>query len=736
MVKKSTKFHKHEKEKRKAPWLLGTFVLILFTVLILLQTSNLWKNLAVDSTSDVLFLYVFSSLNFVAFVIFAFIFGRSLLKLLQERRELQIGSKIKTRLLIYFVAIILLPLIVMPVFSYLFMNRAMDRWFTQTPEDVIRKAGYLQQRTAQEQTIKFIQTTEMLAESFEGQNIQDANLRKIISKGDFVMLELVSQNLKVIASAEKSLTKSQRDSIQKIETLIRQGKLKDNDFNGENKFKVAISELSDGRKLIAVSDVSSMENLSQTVQDALVRLDDQKTVQLSIRRNGLLILGFVSFLLIFAASWMARYVSKGLTRPILALIEGADEITQGNLGYQVDIFADDELAMLIKAFNEMSGKLDENAEELKERRRYIETVLQSLSTGVISFDDSNRLTTINKAAIRMLKLGDVEFINFDLNQLVSRENEFIFKKLIKRSKRMGKAAEQAFLCFENTNGNSGRSEELPVSLAATALPDENGVVLMIEDLSDLIAAQRASAWQEVAQRMAHEIKNPLTPIQLSAERIAKHFRRRNGNRDKRENELQSSNSETFSTNDKNVKVVEDGTETILREVSSLKSMVDEFSNFARLPEIKLKRGSLNTLIQQAVRLYEGRAEDVKLETDLAENLPSVLIDEEQLKQVFVNLIDNSIEAFGEPQRNKNVFIKTWSNSARSILVSEVSDNGKGVAPSDFRRVFQPYFSTKGRGTGLGLAIVQRIISEHKGKIKVVSNTPKGTKFIIELPIDA
>ncbi|MGI8467568.1 MAG: sensor histidine kinase, partial [Pyrinomonadaceae bacterium] len=396
---------------------------------------------------------------------------------------------------------------------------------------------------------------------------------------------------------------------------------------------------------------------------------------------------------------------------------------------------------LVSSFNQMSAKLEENSAELGERRRYIETVLQSLSTGVISFDAGNKLTTINRAAVRMLKLEGADFQKFSLSQLVNEENYFVLDKLIRRAGRGGTAAEQTVLARENAaDGESaGTSENLPVALTATVLPNNNGVVLVIEDLSELISAQRASAWAEVARRMAHEIKNPLTPIQLSAERIAKRFAR----------EVQSPKSkvqsflEVFKTKtevqnpnveNQTAKVIKDGTETILREVNSLKSMVDEFSRFARLPNVKLKSGNVNEIIRQSVILYDDRFDDVKIEINLAKDLPCAMLDEGQLKRVFVNLIDNAIEAFDESQTDKKIFINTRHDTARDLIVAEISDNGRGIAQSDLQKLFQPYFSTKGRGTGLGLAIVQRIVIEHGGKIKAVAGVPKGAKFIVELPV--
>jgi nitrogen fixation/metabolism regulation signal transduction histidine kinase len=288
------------------------------------------------------------------------------------------------------------------------------------------------------------------------------------------------------------------------------------------------------------------------------------------------------------------------------------------------------------------------------------------------------------------------------------------------------------------------NENLPVALSATALPkisdsEASGVVLVIEDLLELITAQRASAWAEVARRMAHEIKNPLTPIQLSAERIAKRF---NGQKSS-ESVLKKDESPNTdyalrepNTELQTAKIIKEGTETILREVNSLKTMVDEFSRFARLPNVKLEKGNLNEIIGQAIRLYEDRVSDLRIETSFSENLPAALVDKEQLRRVFVNLIENSIEAFAEQKTDKKVFIKTFHDAARDLIVAEVADNGNGISPADFQKLFQPYFSTKGRGTGLGLAIVQRIVSEHGGRIKAVSVKPNGAKFIVELPASA
>jgi nitrogen fixation/metabolism regulation signal transduction histidine kinase len=714
-----------QKKRRLSPWILGVFVLISLTFLVLLQSSNLWKNLTVENASDTLLLYALSSLNFIALLIFGFIFLRSITKLARERRTFQLGAKIKTRLLLYFAAVSLLPIIAMAVFSYLFWNRAIDRWFTQIPENVIREARDVQTEGSAYQTERLNETTKMLATQLSKGDITDDDLRAISAAGNLTHIEVLSRENKTLNTVEKPLKPDLKAELDRTMDLVRSGKLEEPIFTDGQGFDVAFADLPGGRKLVIVPDLLADRTFGQLVESSLVEFDALKGKQVTIRRVGLLTLGVLTFLLIFASSWTAFYIARGLTVPIKALAEGADEIARGNLKHRVEVLAEDELALLVSAFNEMSSKLEENSAELGERRKYIETVLQSLSTGVISFDAQNRVSTINKAAVNILKLENADFSGLELDKVVSEDNRVGLERLIGRAKRIGHATEQADLQREPPDGSGESAFDVPVSLTATALPDGNGVVLVIEDLSELISAQRASAWQEVARRMAHEIKNPLTPIQLSAERILKRYFAEAGN-----------NGDTKNTaeNGQMGRVIDESTATILREVNSLKSMVDEFSRFARLPDAQLKTGNPNDIVRQAVRLYEDRVQDVIIELNLEEALPNAMVDTEQLKRVFVNLIENAVEAFDKQQAEKRILIYTRHDKARDLIVAEVSDNGNGIPPSDFQKLFQPYFSTKGRGTGLGLAIVRRIVTEHHGKINVVSNTPKGAKFILELPV--
>lgn len=719
-------------KRRSVPWLLGLLVLVLLTFLILLQSSNLWKNFSVETASDTLLLYALSSLNFIAFVIFGFIFLRSIIKLGRERRTLELGSKIKTRLLIYFFAVSLLPIIAMAVFSYLFMNRAIERWFTNMPETVLNQARDLQNQALDNQAAGLRNTAQMLASVLDKRDFSKKDLDAIAASGNFTRIEVLSKDNKTVEVSGRQLSPNQSAELEQTLDFVRNGNFDEPLLQDGRGFDAAVAPLSDGRKIVIVPDIRPDASVSNLADKSLDELDRLKEQQITVRQIGILTLGVLTFLLIFASSWTAFYIARGLTVPIKALAEGADEIAQGNLSHRVEVFAEDELALLVSTFNAMSGKLEENSAELSQRRKYIETVLQSLPNGVISFDSENRVSTINRSAIKILGLEDADFGRMHLNQLVNEENRIVLDRLLSRAKRIGHAAEQSVLRRENADGNSETHAETPAALIASALPDEDGVVLVIEDLSELIAAQRASAWQEVARRMAHEIKNPLTPIQLSAERIAKRFAERG--------QLsviggQYAANQGLKTNDKGrlETVVSESTETILREVQSLKSMVDEFSRFARLPNARLEQGDINEVINQAVSLYQDRADGVNIDTELAADLPSAMIDPEQLKRVFVNLVENAAEAFDLDQADKKITIMTRFDGTRDLIVAEVSDNGRGIAPADFQRLFQPYFSTKGRGTGLGLAIVQRIITDHQGKITAVNNAEKGAKFIIEIP---
>lgn len=323
--------------------------------------------------------------------------------------------------------------------------------------------------------------------------------------------------------------------------------------------------------------------------------------------------------------------------------------------------------------------------------------------------------------------------NAQLQTLIANEDWLVVDRLLRRARRAGHATEQTQLESGTTNGGG----PLPVAMTATAMRDSKGprpgVVLVIEDLSELLAAQRAAAWSEVARRMAHEIKNPLTPIQLSAERIAKSYARANANANGSRNGAPLAPDDRADER-KVAAVIAECTETIGREVAGLKAMVDEFSRFARLPATRLEVANLNEVVNQAVGLYEERLDGARIEVQLDPDLPATLLDVEQIKRVFVNLIDNALDALVPAGDQRLVTISTSRDVENGVVRAEIADTGKGIAPADFRRLFEPYFSRRDSGTGLGLAIVQRIILEHGGTIRAEKNDPRGARFVLELPV--
>jgi len=711
-----------KKKRRGVPWVLASVVFLLLILLVLMQSSNLWKLLAVDTASDTLILYALSSLNFFAFVIFGFILLRNILKLIRERRELQLGAKFKTRLWFYFFAVSILPIIAMAVFSSLFMNRALERWFTQIPETVVREAREVRDRTVLNQTSKLRETARMLAVSLGSAKIESEELENIRVAGGLARVEILSASGQLILGAGEIQSKELKDI---VESGVR-GDSTASMSDGKG-FDVVVVGFSDGRKLLVVPERFEVDDVAERAEQSLREFDQLKQRQQTVTQIGYSTLGVLTFLLLFASSWIAIYIARGLTGPIKALAEGADEIARGKLGHRVEVFAEDELAILVDSFNQMSATLEENSEQLQERRRYIEAVLKSLSTGVISIDGENKITTINPVAKNLFRLEDADFNGIEFEKIVGVENQERFRGLVDRARRIGRASDNMQLIAEGAQ-RGPVPESIPIAISVRALPSSQeeipGVVLVIEDMTDLIAAQRASAWQEVARRMAHEIKNPLTPIQLSAERIARRFR---NSGDIHDSVVPSSNDP-----DETARFIDDSTSTILREVDTLKGLVDEFSRFARLPEVKLEAGSVNEVVTQAVGNFVGRKVSIDLALD--EGVPETAIDAEQLRAVFVNLIENSIEAFPDDQLEKNIRISSSVSQDGETISVIVEDNGNGIADGDYSKLFQPYFSTKGRGTGLGLAIVRRVISEHSGKIKAEANHPKGARFVIDLPI--
>jgi two-component system nitrogen regulation sensor histidine kinase NtrY len=435
-------------------------------------------------------------------------------------------------------------------------------------------------------------------------------------------------------------------------------------------------------------------------------------------------------LVLFASTWLALFLSKLVNRPVAAIVAGTEAISKGQLDYRVDIRATDELAELVQSFNSMAEQLESsrrqieasshelgNANEaLERRRRYIETILESIPTGVISIDADRRITLANASLFRMFSLDHEKYgspaalVDRPLREIVPADVLDDMETLLRRTDRMGMTAANMELTLPHA--------KLNVAVTVAALEHSNerwGYVLVFEDLSDLLRAQKQAAWREVARRVAHEIKNPLTPIALCAERIHRHLAR------------------GTEPDENSVEVIRTCADTIRNAAETVRALVDEFSVLARFPASHPQPTALNGLVEGALSLFDGRLEGIRVHTQLAGDLPNVMADPEAIKRAVANLVDNAAEAM-QDSILKEIRISTALVATREAVELVVSDTGHGVSRDLKERLFLPYFSTKQRGTGLGLAIVSRIVEDHRGTIRVEENKPMGTRFIVELPV--
>jgi len=470
-------------------------------------------------------------------------------------------------------------------------------------------------------------------------------------------------------------------------------------------------------------------NIKQTAEE--IQREAQTYERLSremktVKGTYLSILGLLTLLILFIAAWFAMFFSKQVTLPVQALAEATHEVSKGNLGFQITARADDELGTLIRSFNEMTRQLQENREaieqasrelqqansQLEERGNTMEAILESIPTGVISLDPNKQITGVNSTVARMFAGRDVQSAR-KLSDLFSPEDAREISRLFRRAARQGVVTRQ----MELEMGGRRTSVALTIS-SIRARRGTVGSVLVLEDLADLLRAQKAAAWQEVAQRIAHEIKNPLTPIQLSTERIRRLIAKAAPN----------------SAPQELLNAVAESASLIGREVTTLKRLVNEFSSFTRFPVSRLVRANLNAIIEEALNVFDGRLDGIQVHRDLSRDLPPVQADPEQMKRAVVNLVDNAAEAL-EKSLQKEIWVRTGLEAERDVAELVIADSGPGFPPEAKERLFLPYFSTKRGGTGLGLAIVSRIVSDHDGTIRVEENQPTGTKFIIEIPIE-
>jgi PAS domain S-box-containing protein len=456
----------------------------------------------------------------------------------------------------------------------------------------------------------------------------------------------------------------------------------------------------------------------------------------AVRSTTLLILALSTLLIVFAFAWFGMYLAKRITVPIQALAEGAAAVAAGNLDYRVKCVAFDELEGLIDSFNRMTAELQENKANIEaaqsslresnvmldDRRRYTETILQAVATGVLVLDGDLRVRTMNRAAVQMLGAQGAAS-DLPLDEVLDAAACEAIRQLLRKSSLLGQVVRDLEL---NLHGRV-----LHLATAVTPLVDSSGQqtgwVIVLDDLTELLRAEKMAAWQEVARRLAHEIKNPLTPIQLSAERMLNRYR-----------QIPDPGGTPGSAWREQLgayeKVLAQCVQTITREADSLKTLVDEFSEFARLPGPRMEEADLHRVLESALGLYDGRIQDVRIERDFDASLPPIRIDTEQMKRVFINIFDNALEAMSSNSTAKVLRIRTCRNTLQRSVRIEISDTGCGFPEECQDSLFLPYFSTRRGGTGLGLAIVRQVVSDHSGQVRAEPNAPLGARIVIDLPL--
>ena len=722
-------------------------LLVLVPVLFLLGWSQASLNLSFIRPSNpqqTILLLALSTFIFLAFVIFALILTRLLLKAYVERRQQKLGARFKTKMLVAFLALSLVPVCFLFAFAYGLLNRSIDKWFG-IPVDLIRKDAQAMveqlqsnaDQRAQHIATLFAQNPEFLKAMAGGHReaIQALFTRELSAKAGLESVLCFDGNGQLVAQAGDP--SPDPTEITRFEPGIAKGNLPAAGLTGHWRTQdyeihfAAQPLVANGNKPLgtivgATRLPLNVVHTSDEIQHEAQKYDVLSAERKAVKRNYLQILWLLTLLILFIAAWFAVFLSKQVTVPIQALAQGTQEVAKGNLGYQVAVRADDELGQLIKSFNAITRQLEENrlaieraAGELQEANRQleargntIEAILENIPTGVISFDPQGLITRVNSTAVRMFGGRDVGSAR-SLDDLFSPEDVREISRLFRRAARQGVVTRQMEVDF------AGRRAF--VALTVTSIRTRHGTVgavLVLEDLTEVLQVQKAVAWQEVAQRIAHEIKNPLTPIQHSTERIHRLIERAGPG---------ASAQGLLPT-------VAESAALIGREVAALKTLVDEFSAFARFPASHPVPASLNAIVETALNVFDGRLSSVEIHRELAHDLPTIQADPEQMKRAVINLIDNAAEAL-EHSLRKEIWVRSSLDTERDVVEVVVADSGPGFPPEAKERLFLPYFSTKRRGTGLGLAIVSRIIAEHNGSIRVEENRPTGTKFVIELPVE-
>jgi two-component system, NtrC family, nitrogen regulation sensor histidine kinase NtrY len=707
---------------------LGVFVLF---GLVFAQTSFNLNQLQPNSVEQTLLLVALSALIFLLLVALTFVLLRNLLKLYAERRLGVLGSRFRTRMVIGGLLLSFAPSIGMFLFAYALMNRSIDRWFSGPVEQIQQDSGYVARLlseyagdNARQEALEIANSAET-RHAFETGNytgvLDEFHRHEATLRGGFAVA-LADDNAVASwnAPAPWGALRRELPRLQQIQTAPQKW------VEGKSEYLLAAAPVdASGQILVALPlprDFSPTLNQINKNQQTFLALSRQRK---RIRGMYMQLLTLLTVLVLFIATWLSLYLAKLVTRPVAALAEATRQISLGHLGHRVDITAADELGQLVSSFNSMAAELESSRRkveesalqlaktntELDQRRRHIETILENIPTGVLSLDVDGHVAHTNQALGRMFwPSGGAPVAGAPLRDVFPLDVATDLTYLLRKADRMGVTTSQL---------------EIPVlrhklNLAVTVSSVQHGkqrlgYVMVFEDFSELLKAQKEAAWREVARRVAHEIKNPLTPIALSADRIRRHLER------------------GTAPDEASLAVIHGCAATIAGAVQTVRSLVDEFSSLARFPAAQLRPADVNEIIGNALGMFNGRLDGISVQLQLGHDLPPAMADPDAIKRALANLIDNAADAM-QDSLVREIHISTSLVESKDAVEIIVADTGHGVTRDMKEKLFLPYFSTKKRGTGLGLAIVRRIMEDHRGSIRVEENQPIGSRFVMELPL--
>lgn len=732
--------HQHEQPEehgRRLYWegaiILATALAVVLLAFSLVRLPELSE--ASNLASNAAFVLLIN-LNIILLILLVFLVARNLIKLFYERRRKLLGSHLRFRLVTAFVAISLFPAILLFFIGVGFMTRSLENWVTSQVEDTLEGAlGVVNTFYAYLGDEALAHAYQVAAEITQSQML-DGERRQRLQKLLEEKRQLLHVGRLMVFSPEQNLianaTSSEWPAYERrgVDTGLLDRVLRNEEMRQVRplgKAEVVCSGvpiLVDGHVVGAVTAEyfvpQSAAQQSAQVMHAFREYMHLRILKHPIKTNYVVTMTLVTLVAIFSAVWVGLFLAKKITVPLQRLAAGTREVAQGHWTHRIEGEAEDEIGTLVAAFNRMTGELQQSHHELDARRRYMEIILTNITAGVMSLDRNGFVTTMNRAAERLLGLRAVEVIGKDYREIFAL-SEFHEVRSIARELLPESAAAAGEGGRESQGQLKLRRDGQPVSLfvTGTLLTDEHqegiGVVYFFEDVTQIVRVERMEAWREVARRIAHEIKNPLTPIQLAAQRLQRRFAPQIADSAEVFNECISS---------------------IAHEVDTIKKLVNEFSSFARLPTADHLPENLNMLIQEVIPVFVEAHRDIDfiLEPDVM--LPLLELDREGIKRVVRNLLDNAIAAcrMASNGQRHHITVSTRYLWSLGMVQLEVVDTGCGILPEEKDRLFEPYFSTKKEGTGLGLAIVATIVADHQAFIRVRDNEPQGSRFIIELPV--